>query len=313
MKFVEEEIRKILTLRPSECAYLDYKQVPYMKNKKYDFVKDVIAMLNSEEAYARDKVIVIGVVDQNKFLKGIDIKCWMDDNVFQNWIDNIEPRPRVQTGTLEYEGKNFGYIFISKENKKRIYEVKKTVIGEKGAEASAKAGAYQGQAFTRQGSRNSILMQSDREEIIKKKIRPDDKEYIAYRSVSTYNPMAKIKSIVVSVLLGEWNENFTGDISFIEKIYGETYSLFIREIRVFYENNKDKIEFSDNRWKINNRLSLFKEIANEIYDEHIDSLFSNSQKIWEDVDPKYSLPQEQRYASSVYLRNEKKPIFKQYT
>ena len=51
--------KKILTLRPSECAYLDYKEVPYMTSKKLDFIKDVIAMLNTEEAYAKDKVIVI--------------------------------------------------------------------------------------------------------------------------------------------------------------------------------------------------------------------------------------------------------------
>lgn len=46
MEFIEEEIIKILILRPSECEYLDYKEVPYMKNKKHDFIKDVIAMLN---------------------------------------------------------------------------------------------------------------------------------------------------------------------------------------------------------------------------------------------------------------------------
>ncbi len=306
MEFIEEEIIKILMLRPSECAYLDYKEVPYMTNKKHDFIKDVIAMLNSEEAYAKDKVIVVGVVDQNKFLNGIDVQQWTDDNIFQNWIDNIKPRPSVQTGTVEYEGKTFGYIFISKENIKRIYEVNKTVIGEKNMQASAKAGVYQGQAFTRQGSRNSILMQNEREEIIKKKIRPDDKEHIAYRSVSTYNMMTKIQPIVVAVLLGEWNENNTGDLSVIEEIFGGTYSLFVREIRILYESNKDKIEFSDKRWKINNRLSLLQEIANEIYDEHIDGLFSNFQKIWEDVNPKYSLPPEQRYASSIYLNNEEK-------
>lgn len=306
LEFIEEEIIKILTLKPSECAYLDYKEVPYMTNKKHDFIKDVIAMLNSEEAYAKDKVIVIGVVDQNKYLKGIDIQQWTDDNIFQNWIDNIDPRPSIQTGTVEYEEKTFGYIFISKENIKRIYEVNKTVIGEKSDQASVKAGVYQGQAFTRQGSRNSILMQNEREEITKKKIRPDDKEYIAYRSVNTYNPMTKIKPIVVAALVGEWNENNTGDLSVIEEIYGGTYNLFIRDIRIFYESNKDNIELVDNRWKINNRLSLLQEIANEIYDEHIDGLFFNIQKIWGEVDPKYGLPSEQRYASSVYLKNEKK-------
>lgn len=36
LEFIEEEIIKILTLKPSECAYLDYKEVPYMTNKKHD-------------------------------------------------------------------------------------------------------------------------------------------------------------------------------------------------------------------------------------------------------------------------------------
>ena len=47
MWHVENEIYEILSSLPSECSYIDYKQIPYQKQKRQDFVKDVIAMLNS--------------------------------------------------------------------------------------------------------------------------------------------------------------------------------------------------------------------------------------------------------------------------
>ena len=58
MWFVEEDIKKILTELPSECSYLDYKEIPYLKNKKHDFIKDVIAMLNSPECIGKKKYII---------------------------------------------------------------------------------------------------------------------------------------------------------------------------------------------------------------------------------------------------------------
>lgn len=47
---IEKEVKEILKELPSESVELDYKQRFYKVEKKCDFVKDVIAMLNSLES-----------------------------------------------------------------------------------------------------------------------------------------------------------------------------------------------------------------------------------------------------------------------
>ena len=116
MRFVEDQVREILSKFPSECAYLDYKIITYAKSKEHEFIRDIIAMLNSEEAIKKDKFIIIGVDEKERFLRGIDLDSWRDDNEWQNLIDKISPRPHVQSGVAKYEGRDFGYFYISKDN-----------------------------------------------------------------------------------------------------------------------------------------------------------------------------------------------------
>lgn len=79
-------------------------------------MEDIIAMLNSDEGFGKDKAIIFGVVDKNRFLKGIDIRDLPDDSIYYNWIDAIKPRPSVQSGFVEFDGKTFGYVYIRKAN-----------------------------------------------------------------------------------------------------------------------------------------------------------------------------------------------------
>ena len=46
MWYADDYIIEILSKLPSECAYLDYKLFPYVKDHYQDLMKDVIAMLN---------------------------------------------------------------------------------------------------------------------------------------------------------------------------------------------------------------------------------------------------------------------------
>ena len=45
MWYVDDFITETLSRLPSECAYLDYKEIPYLKDHYHDLIKDVIAML----------------------------------------------------------------------------------------------------------------------------------------------------------------------------------------------------------------------------------------------------------------------------
>ena len=73
MWYVDDFITETLYRLPSECAYLDYKEIPYLKDHYHDLIKDVIAMLNSEEGIGYNKAIIFGVSDNiPRDLRGID-------------------------------------------------------------------------------------------------------------------------------------------------------------------------------------------------------------------------------------------------
>ncbi|MBE6719997.1 MAG: ATP-binding protein [Ruminococcaceae bacterium] len=133
MSYIDDKVREVIDNLPNECAYIDYKEIPYLKTYYHDLVKDVIAMLNSLEAKGHDKFIVFGITD-NKEKIGIesflrDSKEKFDDAIYQNSFDKIFPRPHIQCGKIEYENHTYGYIYIEdKLNTADIYEVQIMVL-----------------------------------------------------------------------------------------------------------------------------------------------------------------------------------------
>lgn len=265
MWYPEEDVKKILSELPSECSYLDYKEIPYLKNKKHDFIKDVIAMLNSPESIGEKKYIVFGVTD-DKHRVGIDENMQPDDNEFQNWADNITPRPQIQTGTLKFKDKIFGYVYLLSSNEYVVHEVKNTVSGEKNYKAAGKYVVLQGQSFLRRGSRNEIMMQADRVRIYEYK--KQDKVQIL--SPTIIPPKCGLLNAVA--LIGAWDEKREGDCKVIERIYGKEYALFQAELRAYYSNNQELISFSNKVWMTNSRNQILDSIANNVYDDQIDIL-----------------------------------------
>ncbi|HZJ88894.1 MAG TPA: hypothetical protein VFC80_07055, partial [Sphaerochaeta sp.] len=86
-----------------------------------------------------------------------------DDNEYQDLVAKIHPKPSIRTGYLTYEGLTFGYIFISKENQERVYEVKKN-------HETKHISVYEGQAFIRSGTVNNIMRHNERESLYRKKV-----------------------------------------------------------------------------------------------------------------------------------------------
>ncbi|MGO2892602.1 helix-turn-helix domain-containing protein [Enterococcus devriesei] len=125
---VENMIEQLIRQKVNENSFLDYKQIEYSNDNKgkMELIKDVIAMLNCEESFEKDKFIIFGVVNENLYAKGID--SMRDDNEFQNDFDLITPRPTIGTGQVDIEGKHFGFIFIGRENTDRPYTVKRDCI-----------------------------------------------------------------------------------------------------------------------------------------------------------------------------------------
>lgn len=170
---IEDKVRELLEKEINEKPTLDYKVMDYdlSSDKKFEVVKDVIAMLNSEEAYDKDKFIFLGITDRSTFyIKGLE-KEMRDDNEYQQIFNYINPRPNIEAGKIDIEDKIIGYIFISKSNKERPY-----AIAKKNAKYS------QGASFIRKGSMNVPLDDQIREKLILAKY---DK------NPSLYNPLYK--------------------------------------------------------------------------------------------------------------------------
>ena len=86
MLFDDDKIIEILQRLPSEGPCIDYKVIPYKKNQDHAFLRDVISMLNSEQAAGEDKFIIVGITDSARELRGIELEQWRDDNEWQNLI-----------------------------------------------------------------------------------------------------------------------------------------------------------------------------------------------------------------------------------
>lgn len=154
-KSIEQRIRDIVDNKTNEKAFIDYKMIEYdlSSKKKWEVVKDVIAMLNSEEAYGEDKFIIFGVVDATLYIKGLENKM-TDDSEYQHLFEFIKPRPRIETGEVVLRKKRLGYVFIKKDNNERPYSVKQD--NEKYCE---------GTSFIRKGSINLSLDEETREKL----------------------------------------------------------------------------------------------------------------------------------------------------
>lgn len=150
----EEVVVDIIKNKRNESSKLDYKLIDYKNSDdgKKELVKDVIALLNTEEAIGEDKFIIFGIVDGSMYRRGL-IE-FRDDNEYQNIFDNITPRPIIGTGTIEFEEKLFGFIKILKSNDKLPYSVKEDCYFPSGT------------SFIRIGTTNRGLSQKKREELM---------------------------------------------------------------------------------------------------------------------------------------------------
>lgn len=171
----EKMIRHIINQRLNEKATLDYKVQEYSAKKfKDEALKDVIAMLNSKEALAEDKYIIFGVNDK-KMLLGLNSE-FRDDNEYQAIFNNINPRPSIETGTIEIEDKLVGYIYIKKENNEWPYEIGKDT--DKYTSSTS---------FIRIGSTTSRMTQQQRDELTLKKYESNGIHHPLFQEIEKQN------------------------------------------------------------------------------------------------------------------------------
>ncbi len=304
MRYADDFITETLIKLPSECAYLDYKEIPYLKDHYHDLIKDVIAMLNSEEGIGCNKAIIFGVSDSTPcHLIGIDSFLAnttekFDDATYQTVFDRITPRPHITVGTVTYQGRTFGYVLMDADmNREWIYEVKETFISKS---SPTKLGVFIGQAFTRRGSKNYVMMQQDRDHL---------KEVCGTPLSLRWNQnwyataTSEIDPILIAAIISCWNENNRNDCALVELLSGVPYSSWIQSLRKLYENGDPSINFSNNIWNVKNPEAILEELGIQLYDSHIAKIRVLMERAFSDYDTKYDLKSADRFAASLYYKS----------
>lgn len=298
----EAKIIEILQKLPSEGPNLDYKEMPYKPHDRLSFIKDVIAMLNAEAAMDKDKFIIFGVEDKSRQLKGIEEGTWRDDNEWQDLLSKISPTPiDVRTGTVCYENMVFGYIYISSLNNEWIYEAETAVFPDRGQQAKESNTLFKGQAFTRRGSTNVVLFSKDRQRILEKKIQSNNSKMHPVIVDSKYDEVL----MVTLGLIGSWNENYEGDVEVVEKITGLSKDDLLIRIRRYRSDPESVLSYSNGVWRISDHLELLLRESDRIYDNHIETFFDCLKDVFLEIDPKYNLDFDKRYAATILLHGQK--------
>jgi hypothetical protein len=145
---IKEKIKNLLE-DGYECDFLDYKLKQYPAKLTPNFIKDVMAMANSN--YEGDKFIIIGVNDEGEVV-GIEENLeFVDSAIYQDIILNyIEPDITIDYFKYTYDGKILGIIKIDGRNNNKPYLIKKEIISLK-----------LGSCLVRKGSQNSPANRTD--------------------------------------------------------------------------------------------------------------------------------------------------------
>ena len=100
----------------NESKYLDFKSIPYKREKFNDFIKDIMSMANAD--IECDRYIITGVKTKpgcEKEFLGIEATDFLDSATYQQVIsDNIEPVINLECFIYSLNGKNHGIFKISK-------------------------------------------------------------------------------------------------------------------------------------------------------------------------------------------------------
>lgn len=282
--FTNDEVIKFLESSHPECEYLDYKLKGYKKEQRGNFIKDVISMLNTRSAYDRNRFIIIGV-DDNGRLFGVSEDESRDDNEYQNWVDKIYPVPIINTGHVKYNDMTFEVICINKENDGQVYEV---------VRGFSDPPAHECQSFYRQGSRNTILTESE-----KRKIRASYFDESKYKEklidfIDSYSGEG-IPPIMTTLMIESWDFKYKGDEEFIIRLTGKSLEDFKREIQVFHRGEKGFIKIKGQRGQFKNRNDLLEFIADKFYDHYWDIIENNIKAVINSIGANLSKPKEQRW------------------
>lgn len=216
----KDTIRKIMEASggfPEESAWIDYKSAcdftPEFKGK---IQSEVTAFLNSLQRFGRDKFILFGISEDKKTKKkkpaGLGTYSFPDDNEWQNLFHKIQPvHPTVETGTYDYQGLSFGYIYIPADNYYGPYYCSKKGTNEKGTNGDI-------YWIRRGGNKCPDMTDAERIELTR----------LSKTALEKGITFQRTKESLILATIGQYNSQNVNDRQLIEESAGEKFEEFQR-------------------------------------------------------------------------------------
>lgn len=197
---------------PEESAWIEYKSAcDFSSDFRKDIRSEVTAFLNSLQYFGKDKFILFGIHEDKKTKKkeptGLGTHSFPDDNEWQNLFHKIQPvHPTVETGTYDYQGRLFGYIYIPANNYCGPY-----CCPRKGSDKAV-------YWIRRGGNKCPDMTDGEREELTQ----------LSKAALKKGRTFQKTKESLLMAAIGRYDDQNVNDRKFIEENAGETFEEFQR-------------------------------------------------------------------------------------
>ncbi|TMO70697.1 hypothetical protein [Pseudoalteromonas aurantia] len=106
--------------------------------------------------------------------------------------------------------------------------------------------------------------------------------------------------LAIASLIGCWNEKNSNDISIVEALIDESYSSWVKKVRVIEGLDNSPLVHNRGIWKFKDRLNTFKTVSSRLFDPHIKNFKTTVTEVLSTIDTQYELKPENRFAASIY-------------
>lgn len=108
------------------------------------------------------------------------------------------------------------------------------------------------------------------------------------------------KALLVSTLLGKWNETNDFDKDIIERCFSMEFSSWIDTLREVIQEKNSPLTFHNGRWEVAGRKQLWDAFGSRIFDSHLEQFKKCAVDVLTELDPKFELPAEERSFVNIY-------------
>ena len=115
-----------------------------------------------------------------------------------------------------------------------------------------------------------------------------------------WNQHAHASDLVIANLIGAWDEKNASDIEVVSQLANEEFSSWISKIKEILQQPASPVALKNGRWCVTERETLWQALGARLFDSNLDSFKQCVVNVLSERDPKFDLPSEERYASSIH-------------